>query len=207
MNTQHVICILNTLNLWNTIRHKPICLISWILWNNNLFDYLKSLLRFYDCLEFLLPFVMALYFTDISLSFWTVTVTSTTSYPSKISVKLDLKVGKINATWLRIDWRKFTEFELQFIDGVQLRYKEPHAQVANTTIISFCNVYETFEKIEFRRYPPMKLVCQFCNEILKLLEGKETKHTCLPNWKLWVFNHLPWLTFWWIYKKHFFDLA
>lgn len=137
---------------------------------------------------------MALYFTDISLLFWTVTVTSTTSYPSKISVKLDLKVGKINATWLRIDWRKFTEFELQFIDGVQLRYKEPHAQVANTTIISFCNVYKTFEKIGFRRYPPMKLVCQFCNEILKLLEGKETKHTCLPYWKLWDFNHLTFLT-------------
>lgn len=35
----------------------------------------------------------------------------------------------VNATWARLMWRKFSEFELQFIDGVQLRYKEKDGKV------------------------------------------------------------------------------
>jgi hypothetical protein len=35
----------------------------------------------------------------------------------------------VNSTWARLTWRRFSEFELQFIDGVQLRYKETAGKV------------------------------------------------------------------------------
>uniref|UniRef100_A0A1B6KX52 Fibronectin type-III domain-containing protein n=1 Tax=Graphocephala atropunctata TaxID=36148 RepID=A0A1B6KX52_9HEMI len=59
--------------------------------------------------------------------------TSTTSYPPEIPVDPELRVAELNATWVKLVWRTFSEFELQFIDGVQLRYKEPHAQVFSAT--------------------------------------------------------------------------
>jgi hypothetical protein len=52
-----------------------------------------------------------------------------TTLPPQIPVDLGLSVADVNATWARLMWRKFTEFELQFIDGVQLRYKEKEGKV------------------------------------------------------------------------------
>lgn len=52
-----------------------------------------------------------------------------TTLPPQIPVDLGLSVEDVNATWARLMWRKFTEFELQFIDGVQLRYKEKEGKV------------------------------------------------------------------------------
>jgi len=52
-----------------------------------------------------------------------------TTLPPQIPVDLELSVVDVNATWARLMWRKFTEFELQFIDGVQLRYKEKEGKV------------------------------------------------------------------------------
>jgi len=52
-----------------------------------------------------------------------------TTLPPQIPVDLGLTVVDVNATWARLMWRKFTEFELQFIDGVQLRYKEKDGKV------------------------------------------------------------------------------
>jgi hypothetical protein len=37
-------------------------------------------------------------------------------------------------------WRKFTEFELQFIDGVQLRYKEKEGKVMILNLKSLSGV-------------------------------------------------------------------
>ncbi|XP_054261640.1 putative epidermal cell surface receptor isoform X1 [Macrosteles quadrilineatus] len=59
--------------------------------------------------------------------------TSATLYPPEIPVDPELRVAELNATWVKLVWRTFNEFELQFIDGVQIRYKEPHAQVFSAT--------------------------------------------------------------------------
>ncbi|XP_034177279.2 stranded at second isoform X2 [Osmia lignaria lignaria] len=47
-----------------------------------------------------------------------------TTLPPQIPVDAELQATEVNSTWINVMWRKFTEYELQFIDGVQLRYKE-----------------------------------------------------------------------------------
>lgn len=59
-----------------------------------------------------------------------------TTLPPQIPVDLGLSVVDVNATWARLMWRKFTEFELQFIDGVQLRYKEKEGKVMILHVMS-----------------------------------------------------------------------
>lgn len=39
-------------------------------------------------------------------------------------------MAEVNATWARLTWRKATPFETNFIDGVQLRYKEIDGKVS-----------------------------------------------------------------------------
>lgn len=63
-----------------------------------------------------------------------VSATPTTVLPPEIRVDVGLTVVDVNSTWARLTWRKFSEFELQFIDGVQLRYKEKAAKVRRCSI-------------------------------------------------------------------------
>lgn len=59
--------------------------------------------------------------------------TTTTNLPSMIPIDPDLAILELNATWVHIAWRKLTEFELQFVDGVQIRYKEITGKVYAAT--------------------------------------------------------------------------
>jgi hypothetical protein len=63
-----------------------------------------------------------------------------TTLPPQIPVDLELSVVDVNSTWARLMWRKFTEFELQFIDGVQLRYKEKEGKVMTLHVMSLSGV-------------------------------------------------------------------
>jgi hypothetical protein len=63
-----------------------------------------------------------------------------TTLPPQIPVDLGLSVVDVNATWAKLMWRKFTEFEQQFIDGVQLRYKEKEGKVMILHIMSLSEV-------------------------------------------------------------------
>jgi hypothetical protein len=63
--------------------------------------------------------------------------TPTTTLPPQIPVDAALAVVAVNATWARLMWRKFSEFELQFIDGVQLRYKEKDGKVKQHNSVPF----------------------------------------------------------------------
>ncbi|XP_076283603.1 stranded at second isoform X1 [Lasioglossum baleicum] len=56
-----------------------------------------------------------------------------TTLPPQIPIDAELKVTETNSTWINVMWKKFTEYELQFIDGVQLRYKEQDAKVYSGT--------------------------------------------------------------------------
>lgn len=47
-----------------------------------------------------------------------------TTLPPIIPVEADLRPIEVNATYVKVGWRMFSDTELQFIDGVQLRYKE-----------------------------------------------------------------------------------
>ncbi|XP_017757579.1 PREDICTED: putative epidermal cell surface receptor isoform X3 [Eufriesea mexicana] len=53
----------------------------------------------------------------------------TTTLPPQIPIDAELHVTETNSTWINVIWRKFTEYELQFIDGVLLRYKEHDGKV------------------------------------------------------------------------------
>ncbi|PSN34747.1 hypothetical protein C0J52_21325 [Blattella germanica] len=59
--------------------------------------------------------------------------TPTTTLPPQIPVDVGLTVVEVNSTWARLIWRKFSQFELQFVDGVQLRYKERDGKVYAAT--------------------------------------------------------------------------
>ncbi|XP_034938419.1 putative epidermal cell surface receptor isoform X2 [Chelonus insularis] len=56
-----------------------------------------------------------------------------TTLPPQIPIDAELRVMEINSSWINVIWKKFTEYELQFIDGVQLRYKEHDSKVYATT--------------------------------------------------------------------------
>ena len=47
-----------------------------------------------------------------------------TTLPPIIPVEPELRAIEVNATYVKVGWRMFNDTELQFIDGVQLRYKE-----------------------------------------------------------------------------------
>lgn len=61
------------------------------------------------------------------------TTTTEISSPPQIFIDADLKVVETNFSWIKVEWKKFTEFEIKFIDGIQLRYKEYDSKVYTTT--------------------------------------------------------------------------
>ncbi|KAK2581716.1 hypothetical protein KPH14_002201 [Odynerus spinipes] len=56
-----------------------------------------------------------------------------TTLPPQIPTDAELRVMETNSTWVNVMWKKFTDYELQFIDGVQLRYKEHDGKVYAAT--------------------------------------------------------------------------
>ena len=71
--------------------------------------------------------------------------------PPVIPIEPDLTVPEVNATWATVAWRKFTEYELQFIDGVQLRYKEIEGKIyAATPLIHRAVTGYTLENLKPR---------------------------------------------------------
>ncbi|XP_039312887.1 putative epidermal cell surface receptor isoform X2 [Solenopsis invicta] len=56
-----------------------------------------------------------------------------TTLPPQIPINAELRIAETNSTWVNVMWKKFTEYELQFIDGVQLRYKEYDSKVYAAT--------------------------------------------------------------------------
>jgi hypothetical protein len=66
------------------------------------------------------------------LNYYCAAAAPTTTLPPQIPVDAGLVVVGVNATWARLMWRKFSPFELQFIDGVQLRYKERDGKVRHS---------------------------------------------------------------------------
>ncbi|KAK0163695.1 hypothetical protein PV328_002401 [Microctonus aethiopoides] len=56
-----------------------------------------------------------------------------TTLPPQIAIDAELSVMETNSSWVKVMWKKFTEYEMQFIDGVQLRYKERDGKVYAAT--------------------------------------------------------------------------
>ncbi|XP_026670875.1 putative epidermal cell surface receptor isoform X1 [Ceratina calcarata] len=56
-----------------------------------------------------------------------------TTLPPQIPIDAELHIAETNSTWMNARWRKFTDYEMQFIDGVQLRYKELDSKVYSGT--------------------------------------------------------------------------
>ncbi|KAI4477074.1 hypothetical protein M0804_013075 [Polistes exclamans] len=56
-----------------------------------------------------------------------------TTLPPQIPIDAELRIMETNSSWINVIWKKFTDYELQFIDGVQLRYKEHDGKVYAAT--------------------------------------------------------------------------
>lgn len=67
-----------------------------------------------------------------------------TTLPPQIPIDPELSVGQVNSTWARVNWRKFTQFELQFIDGVQIKYKEEGDKVGSSSLHGNFSFFENF---------------------------------------------------------------
>ncbi|XP_071453610.1 putative epidermal cell surface receptor isoform X2 [Hetaerina americana] len=102
---------------------------------------------------------------------------NTTQLPSQIEVDVELGIAEVNATWARFVWRKFNDFELQFIDGVQLRYKEIEGKVYSTTqLLHRATVSYTLEGLRpSSTYEVSLLLVPFPDQKTELI-ARETLH-------------------------------
>ncbi|XP_065222184.1 putative epidermal cell surface receptor isoform X2 [Planococcus citri] len=72
-----------------------------------------------------------------------------TTLPPIIPVEPELRAIEVNATYVKVGWRMFSDTELQFIDGVQLRYKELDDKVyAATPLIHRAVTTYTIEQLK-----------------------------------------------------------
>ncbi|KAJ8985950.1 hypothetical protein NQ317_010708 [Molorchus minor] len=70
-------------------------------------------------------------------------------HPPVIPINPDLAITDINATWVTVTWRQFTAYELSFIDGLQLRYKEIDGRIYTATpLIHRAETSYTLEKLK-----------------------------------------------------------
>lgn len=76
-------------------------------------------------------------------------IPSLSTLPPMIPIEPNLIVSDVNSTWVTIAWRKLSEFELQFVDGVQLRFKEISGKVyAATPLIHRAVTSYTLENLK-----------------------------------------------------------
>lgn len=47
----------------------------------------------------------------------------------------ELKAAEVNATWMRLGWKKLSDEQLAFVDGIQIRYKEINGMVYDATTL------------------------------------------------------------------------
>lgn len=45
----------------------------------------------------------------------------------------ELKLENVNSTWVVVSWRKLSEEEMEYVDGIQIRYKETTTMIFNAT--------------------------------------------------------------------------
>lgn len=81
-----------------------------------------------------------------------------TTLPPQIPIDPELSVDEVHSTWIRLNWRKFTQFEQQFIDGIQIKYKDEDGKVGVASVPQgfFVNLENLFEEI-----------CRFLRQIIR----------------------------------------
>ncbi|CAB3371636.1 Hypothetical predicted protein [Cloeon dipterum] len=59
---------------------------------------------------------------------------TTSGNPQVLPVDAGLSIAQVNTTWIKVAWRQFAEYEQQFIDGFQIRYKAREALTYSTSL-------------------------------------------------------------------------
>lgn len=76
---------------------------------------------------------------------------TSSTLPPMIPIEPDLSVAEVNSTWARVQWRLFTPNEMEFIDGVQLRYKESDGKIYEATpLIHRAVTSYTLENLKYK---------------------------------------------------------
>ncbi|XP_065331808.1 putative epidermal cell surface receptor isoform X1 [Cloeon dipterum] len=60
--------------------------------------------------------------------------TTSSGNPQVLPVDAGLSIAQVNTTWIKVAWRQFAEYEQQFIDGFQIRYKAREALTYSTSL-------------------------------------------------------------------------
>ncbi|XP_037079036.1 putative epidermal cell surface receptor [Pollicipes pollicipes] len=115
-----------------------------------------------------------------------------TTLPPKVALDAGLVASEINTTWARIGWRRLTEDELRFIDGIQLRYRDVDVDAQVWTMTPFIHreltTYELTELKPDTGYEVDIVLMPFQNQNTEMVSERPLRIRTPPVVDLYDFN-------------------
>ncbi|XP_051166564.1 putative epidermal cell surface receptor isoform X2 [Leptopilina boulardi] len=110
--------------------------------------------------------------------------------PPQIPIDAELRIQEINSTWVNVNWKILSDYELQFIDGIQLRYKEPDSKIYITTPMIHRKVtnFEIENLKPSTNYEVQIIFIPFPGQTTELISDKKTHFTTYQEPDPYAFN-------------------